>query len=361
MEIREVKIGELGAFTGSETFRRLHPKPITELRAISQANNPGAVPEQTALIYVARDHEVLGFTGLLPWKINPSGIPVFANSCWWVNPEKGRGLAIPLLMKAIEKSNSALFLTETTPKMKTLLEKTGCFEFSQPIEGIRGFFRFYLADWAQKRNPTLHSAILLLKIADAGLNLITSPYRKWFKSSLKNKILNIEKVRKITAPLKTFMEKYGESDFIAKTPEHFEWFQKYPWINESRQKEPYAYPFSHYVNKHELTYFVFRKNKEIKAFAAISYRDNLATIPYLYWDKRYAREAICSLWFILLSNQYDSLVVYHPGIVSYLKKHRAAFLYRKKVIKFTGTTKKVAPWMKEKPVIQDGDGDVIFT
>jgi len=361
METREVKIGELVSFTGSETFRRLHPKPITELRAVSQTNNPGANPEHTALIYVTRDNEVLGFAGLLPWKINPSGIPVFANSCWWVHPEKGRGLAMPLLMKAIEKSNASMFLSESTPEIKALLEKTGFFEFSEPIEGIRGFFRFYFADWAKKRKPEFPGAIPLLTLADAALNGITAPFRWYFRTSFHKKILNIEEVKKMDAPLKEFIRKYGASDFIAKTPDHFEWFQNYPWVIESTKKEPYAYPFTHHVKKYELTCFVFRKNKEIKAFAAISNRDNLARIPYLYLDKKYTPEVIHSIWFILLNRKYDSLVVYHPGIVSYLKKNRAAFLYRKKEMKFAGTTKKITSFLKEKPVIQDGDGDVIFT
>ncbi|NOY96733.1 MAG: hypothetical protein GXO81_10255 [Chlorobi bacterium] len=361
MKIKEIKVGGLASFIESEEYRQLNPKPVTKERAISQFNNPNADSDHTALIYVAAGTELLGFAGLLPRKINRAGIPVFSNTCWWTHPQKGKGLAIPLILKIIEESGSSLYLAESTPGLKSILEKTGKFEFSGPIEGIRGFIRFYFADIFLNRFQQLKYLSGIVSLGDVVLNFLTAPFRFYFQKKFEKGSFETESLDTIGREVEEFINQYSETDFIQKAPEDFEWFKKFPWLTVSTGEKLYDYPFSHVVKQFGLEYFVLKKEGVLKAFVAISNRDNLARIPYIYFDKDDISNVVQSVMSIILKKRCDSLVVFHPGIVEYMKANRMPFLYRKKEIKFTGVTKSLYEYFMAKPYLQDGDGDVVFT
>ncbi len=361
MKIKEIKVEGLASFIESEEYRQLNPKPITKERAISQFNNPNADSDHTALIYVAAGPELLGFAGLLPRKINSAGIPVFSNTCWWAHPQKGKGLAIPLILKIIEESGSSLYLAESTPGLKSILEKTGKFEFSGPIEGVRGFIRFYFADIFLNRFKQLKYLSGIVSLGDVALNFLTTPLRFYFQKKFEKGSFETEPVDTIGREVEEFINQYSETDFIKKAPGDFEWFKKFPWLTVSTGGKLYDYPFSHVVKQFGLEYFVLKKEGVLKAFVAISNRDNLARIPYIYFDKEDISNVVQSVMSIILKKRYDSLVVFHPGIVEYMEANRMPFLYRKKEIKFTGVTKSIYEYFMAKPYLQDGDGDVVFT
>ncbi|MCF6333418.1 MAG: hypothetical protein L3J11_09060 [Draconibacterium sp.] len=361
MEIRELKIGDLISFIESTTYKKLNPKPITELRAISQFNNPDADPRQIALIYVADGTDLLGFAGLLPRKINNTNISVFSNTCWWVHPEKGRGLALPLILRAIEKSNSSLYLAESTPHLKAILEKTDKFQFSEEIHGVRGFIRFYLTDIFSRRYKNWVLLSFLIICLDKILNVITGPIRAFYLNKFEKNSFTIECVQIIDRGLENFINHHATNDFIQKTSASFTWFQKFPWVQVSEKQPPYEYPFSHVVKNFELQYYCVKKEGVLKGFVAISYRDNLAKIPYIYFNKEDISEITQIVMATILKNKYNSVIVFHPEIVEYLNKNKMPFLFRKLETKIVGTTKSVYQFFKQKPFIQDGDGDVIFT
>lgn len=361
MEVREVKIKELIFFVESETFKKLDPKPITFLRAVSQAANPDANPGQTALIYVANGNELLGFAGLLPRKINREDVEVFSNTCWWVHPEKGKGLAIPLILRVIEKSGNHLYLAESTVQLKSILEKTGKFEFSEPISGMRGFMRFYLADLFKTRFPELSWLSFIFRAFDIILNTILYPIRIYFKMKFSGDKLDIEHVDKIDQETENFINENNQNDFIRKSVEAFTWFLEFPWVQVLKTENQVRYPFTHLVKRYSLEYFILKKEKEIKAFVAISHRDNLARIPYLYFEPEYETEVFKTIVSIILEKKYNSMVVFHPGFVKFLNSGKMPFYKRKNEVKFTGVTKELHPYYKKHSYIQDGDGDVVFT
>lgn len=360
MEIREVKIGELVSFVHSNEFERLSPKPITVLRAVSQFHNPDADPAQTALIYVTDGNNLLGFAGLLPRKINHSGVPVFSNTCWWVHPEKGRGLAVPLILKILEKSASSLYLAESTPQLKAILEKTGPFEYFKTVSGVRGFLRFYTTGIFANRYPKLAKLSFLFVWMDSTLNFLAQPYRFLALKILGNNNLEIETTQTIGPKLESFINEHSSTDFIRKTPDSFYWFRDFPWVGVSGGKTV-NYPFTLEVNSYTLEYYTFKFKGEIKAFAAISNRDNLARVPYIYFDKDCMPEVVKAILWIILRKRYDSLLVFQPDLAGFINTHRMPFLFRKKMEKIIGATKPVYRYFLQNPTIQDGDGDVIFT
>jgi hypothetical protein len=100
---------------------------------------------------------------------------------------------------------------------------------------------------------------------------------------------------------------------------------------------------------------------EIKAFAAISNRDNLAKIPFIYFNNNDIKAVTHTLMKLILKKKYDSLLVFHPQVVDFMEQSKMPFYHRKNEIKYSGTTKKIYNIFVQNPTMQDGDGDVIFT
>ncbi len=361
MLIREIKVGELLDFIQSDVFEKLDIKPITDLRAISQFNNPDSKPEDIALIYAVENNELLGFAGLLPRFVNNENTRIFSNSCWWAHPEKGKGIAIPLFYKLVEKANFSLFLSESTTHAKTILEKTGLFGPINQTAGIRGFLRLYLADISLKHFPNKKWLSFLFKILDFLLNLFLIPFRFYFLKKFYKSSFSVEPVSKVENEIEEFIKQNCSSEFVQKTPASFDWFKNYPWLMEREKGKSVNYPFSYLVNKYELNYFVFKQGNEIKAFAAISNRDNLAKIPFIYFNNNDIKAVTHTLLKFVLRKKYDSLLVFHPQIVDFMEQNKMPFYHRKNETKYSGTTKKIYDIFAQKPIMQDGDGDVIFT
>ncbi|MBN2634787.1 MAG: hypothetical protein JXR61_00855 [Prolixibacteraceae bacterium] len=361
MLIKEIKVRDLHGFIKSEEYSRLDIKPITELRALSQINNPDADSDDIALIYVANNNELLGFAGLLPRYINGEKVRIFSNSCWWAHPQKGKGIAIPLLFKLAEKANFNLFLSESPPQIQPILEKSGLFELLRKDRGIRGFIRFYFADIFAKRFKDHQWISKLIVPFDIILNFIFSPLRLFYQIKFGSQSFEIDPVSEIDENIFTFIKEHSKSELVQKTPATFQWFKNYPWVKEDLENEFINYPFTHRVKKYELCYFVLRKENEIKAFVAISNRDNLSKIPYIYFNSCDIREVFYTVMKLILIRKYDSIVVFHPEIIDFIRQNKMPFFRRKKEIKYSGTTKQIYQYFKQKPIIQDGDGDVIFT
>lgn len=361
MQLKEIKVGELLDFIESDEFEKLDIKPITARRAISQYYNPDANPGDLALIYAVEDNKLLSFAGLLPKFVNAENTRIFSNSCWWAHPEKGKGIAIPLFYKLVEKANYSLFLSESTTHAKTILQKTGLFGPINESVGIRGFLRFYVEDIYLKHFPTNKWLSLPFKLLDFLLNLFLIPFRFYFQKKFDKTSFNIEPVLTINKEIDEFITQHSTTEFIQKTPLSFDWFKKYPWVTEKARGKPVNYPFSYLVNKFELNYFVLKKKNEIKAFVAISNRDNLSKIPFVYFNDNDIKGVLHTIMKLAIVKKYDSLVVFHSGIVDFMKHNKMPFYYRKREIKYSGTTKQIYPVFKQKPIMQDGDGDVIFT
>jgi hypothetical protein len=361
VQIREIKVGELLDFIKSDDFEKLDIKPITDLRAISQFNNPDANPEDLALIYAVKNNELLGFAGLLPKFVNNKNTRIYSNSCWWAHPEKGRGIAIPLFYKLLERANFSLFLSESTTHAKTILEKTGLFGPIHENIGIRGFLRFYLADISQNHFPNNQWVSIPFKVFDYVLNCLLIPFRIYYLKKFDKTSFVVEPVSKVDTEIEDFIKQNCTSEFVQKTPASFDWFKNYPWLTETGNGKHINYPFSYTTKKFELNYYIFKQGKEIKAFVAISNRDNLAKIPFIYFNNTDIKAVTHRLVLLILKKKYDSVIVFHPQIVDFMEQNRMPFYYRKKEIKYSGTTKQIYNIFEQKSVMQDGDGDVIFT
>ena len=361
MQITEVKVGELIDFIESEQYKQFSPKPITGLRAISQYHNPDARVDDTALIIAHENTHVLGFVGLLSRNTNDSNRHVFSNTCWWVKPEEGKSIGLPLFLMALKKCDSQMYLADCTSHTKLILEKTGYFRFPEPQQGIRGFLRFYIADLFAKKYKNLQSVKSILTWVDAVFNFCWSPVRFYLLKKYQKNQLDFKLIEDIDEETERFIKAHSQHEFIGKSSAFFEWVRKYPWIKESAAEEPYEYPFTHLVTRYSLEYFVLMKGGELKAFVTFSVRDNLVKIPFVYFDEENLPEVMQFICWHVLKKKYDSMVVFHPVIVQFMEANKMPFIYRKNEQKITGASEPLNLVFSEKPFLQDGDGDFVFS
>lgn len=360
MQITEVKIGELLDFIKSETFQLFSPKPITDLRATSQFYNPDARPDDVALIIAHENNEVIAFAGLLPRLSNISGMRVFSNTCWWADPQKGKGIALPLLFAALKKCESKIYLNDSTPHSQKILAKTGYFKFPEPPKGIRGTLRFYFADLLIKRIPKLKPIKFLFCFGDWCFNLLWSPMGIWNKNQYKKKLPEYEEVSRIDEATGFFIKKHSEKELVIKSAAVLNWMRDYPWVMDVSGTSLPDYSFSYRVKKYELHYFKLTQNGKIKAFVAISVKDNMARLPFFYCENDFTGKAAIFIFWYVLNEKYDSLLVFCPEIIELMNKQKL-FIYKHESTRITGFTNTLFNHINAEPVLCDGDGDVVFT
>lgn len=358
MIIREITVGELPGFVTSEEYRRLEPKPVTEERAVSQFHNPRANPADTALVYAVEGDDLLGFVGLLPDFIqgNPL-LPASSNTGWWVHPEKGRSVAMLLFARAFQRCNRRMFLTDATLRSKEILQRTGWFHFSEPVEGVKVILRFYFGNFLRKRSASR----LLVDMADLADLLLNGLLSFWPRRFPGAEAFQVTEACAKDEKVAQFIRQHNQNELVARGARELEWILQYPWLQTGDPSGTVHYPFSHYTKSFRQQLLAVTRSGRLEGVALLSVRDNHASLPCFYALPETRSRVQAVLLQYLLAQKADSLTVFHPAWVSFLKTSKIKALYRKKLVRYSAVSGELLPLREKFPVLQDGDGDVIFT
>lgn len=365
MQIAEIKVADLPDFVKSELWQQLTTKPITVLRAISQYQNPRADPNDIALIFAHENNELIGLAGLLPEFINGQpGKKASSNTCWWVHPEKGKQLAFPLFMKAFAVCGQRMYMTDCTPHTLSILKKTNWFDIPDIAPGIRGFLKFNLYDLIPAKFPSTRKLKPFLKLADQTFNFLIVPYKKLLWSRVMRTLPKAEYLYSLDHELHTFIEDHSQNEFIRRTGKDLEWILKFPWIigsNSDQTKTPVEYPFSHIVGSFEQYFVKITSSNQTIGLLLISVKDGLMKVPYAYFDEKYARNMLKVIYQQALLKNAVTLTVFNPVLVNMMDSVVHPFIFRKKIKRLVAISKKLFDDYQKYPLIQDGDGDIVFT
>lgn len=358
MKIREITVGELPGFIGSDDYAKLNPRPITPFRAMSQFNNPHARKEDVALVYAAENNTLIAFAGLLPHAAASVLEPVFSNSGWWVHPAMGRQMGLPLFLKALQLCNQRMFFTDSPQYTKDILEKTGLFTYFPPKTGIRFFLRFYLGKWIKRKKPALSP---VFSLADGILNAF---FALRFPLLRKNKIpdqYSVRSMTQLTAEYDEFIENHAAGAYLKQDRQKLNWIVSHPWIASNTAESVDSYPFSSRADFFKQEFLAIRKGDEIKALLLLSVRDHHASIPFIYAEKEHLPQIAGIIWNKTVTEQACSLIVFHQDLGAALKKAGHFWLFKKNFIRFSGYSKQLHSIFGGDGYFQDGDGDAAFT
>lgn len=361
MNIRTITVGDLPDFVRSEEFALLEPSPVTPLRAVSQFKNPNARPDDVALVFAAENNTLLAFAGILPHTAQRAEDPVFSNSGWWVHPEKGRKLGIPVLLKAFQLCNRRMFLTDCTAHTKSILEKTNLFHFVPPVTGSRFFLRFYNGSLLRRKGkkglmPFLFSWLDKLFNVPLSVWTLSVQNRKQYSE------FSLNVVKLLGTEHAAFINKNRGKSFLQQDAGKLNWVVQNPWVTTEKQKTAGDYPFTHKVEQFKQEFLEIRREKKLVAILLLSVRDNHASVPFFYFEKETLNQVAQLLLRYLFSIKADSLLVYNPELEKALRKSRRIWVYRKKVVRYAGYSKEIEALFAENGYFfQDGEADVVFT
>lgn len=387
MQILEITIGELDDFTKGELWQQLEPKPITPLRAVSQSKNPRAKADDVALIIAYEGKTLAGLAGILPDTVNGlSDQRASSNTCWWVNGDKGRKLALPLFMKAFVLCGQRMFLTDMTPHTRSILEKTNWFEFPSVDYGMRGFLKFNLHEILPAKRPSLQKLTPLIRLCDLALNLLISPLRylnrKRFgvkngkvagqpgkavfnrSSSFEHKNIKIEIRDSLNQELHAFMKQHSCHEFIRRSTPEIEWIVRHPWIKTQQEATPadaYNYPFSHIAGHFEQYFLHLSTDEKTSGLLLISIRDGHMKVPYAWFDEKNAELILQQIYHQALQKNTITLTLFRPSLVKAMHSAPHPFVFKKPIRRLVAISRELSELYHRYPDLQDGDGDVAFT
>ena len=365
MQIVEIRVSELSGFVGGKLWQNCSPKPITALRAVSQAQNPRANPDDIALIVAIENDSLLGLVGLLPDLIN--GNPsekAHSNSGWWAHPEKGKHLAVPLFMKAFSVCNQRMFMTDCTPHTMQILEKTNWFDFPENQDGRRGFLKFNFHEILPVKIPATRKISSVLKLSDQILNALLVPLRKITSAKFLKSGIHCERVDSISPEVALFLETHSKNEFTRRSAADLNWILRCPWIigkNQQNQASPVDYPFSYLTETFSQELFQLSENGKITGFLFVSIRDGHMKIPYVYFDDQHTAQVLQEIYRLAILKMVSTITIFNRRLVLQMDSAAHPFLFRKKIKRLMAISKQLSDKMEKYPEFQDGDGDIVFT
>ena len=365
MQITEIKVGGLIDFVEGNLWQNLSPKPITLLRAISQSKNPRANADDVALIIAYEESRLLGLVGLLPDFIHgEASRPACSNSCWWVDPQKGKHLAVPLFLKAFALCNQRMFMTDCTPHTLQILVRTNLFYFPETQSGMRGFLKFNLHEVVPSKYPSTGKIKNLLKLGDYCLNTLLLPYLKLKQNRFRENECEVEYPSVLNEELHHFIDVHSQDEFILRSGFDLEWIIQNPWIKQIDNEKTAAveeYPFSHLVKQFKQYFVKVTDSGQTIGLLFISLRDGHLKVPYSYYNENHKQQIIKVIYRECLLQKAVTLTVFSPEIVKRMNTDPHPFVFRKRIKQLIAVSKQLSDSYQKYPALQDGDGDIVFT
>ena len=360
MNIIEVSVGELTDFINSAAYNRLDIKPITPQRAVSQSKNPDALKGDLALVYASENNSLLSFAGLIPARLNHSGIVASSNSGWWVNPDKGKTMGLPVFLRAFHGCGRKMFLTDCSAYTKEILEKTGYFEFFPPVIGKRWFLRFYTARILNRKdcNPL---AVNMMKGIDHLANLVKKPWDLTFAYPGDRMDEEILQTGRLENNVEAFIDANSGNFFIRQDINRLNWMVGNPWVTTDPCSHAVKYPFTTVVENFLQYFLVIRKKGVLKAVVLLSVRDNHVSVPFYYGPEEGMAETAMILRSHILSLHANSLIVYHAALIRAFDRIKLPAYYSTHLVRHAGYSKELSIRPSGAGLFQDGEADVVFT
>jgi len=298
--------------------------------------------------------------GLLPdWIAGDSSLTASSNSGWWAHPVKGRHLALPVFARAFKCCNQRMFLTDCNSGSRKILEKTGWFQFREPVAGMKVVFRFYLRQIAGHRYGT-GIVSSLAGVADHVLNRWGIPLIHIFRRGRTKTSLTVSLAPEIDSRLGRFIEDHHKTEFAARSAAELNWILQNKWL-ETGNTPPVNYPFSHKVKRFEQMIPVVEREGKLAGLAIVNIREGHATVPCFY---ALPGEEL-SVWEALIGKltefKINTLTSYREEFTNFIRKGKIAFLLIRQVERHVAVSVDLLSLFRSHPTLQDGDGDCIFT
>ena len=371
MILRHIKISELEAFCSESQFVSWKNLPITPARAKSQALNPEALPDDTALIIAVDEAkgDLLAFAGALPARMNSAGDKRFAwNSCWWTGGDTGAEASMKVFVSFLKIWEQQVAFSDMTEKTFRIISNMGfchCMERDGYLLGLRpGMFNRTRNALLKKKQNTILPALLHY----SGFTVLAEVFSFLVYNFPQNTLASFTEVAKpvrLNFPGREeleFMKSSGTKNIMIPGEEDLHmplWL-----IHPSEVTAPLyqRYYFSSFAYDLSVFWLRWKSENGIEALVMLSLRDGILKTLYVYCSENFQNEFPGSfIHYCLSNNRIDSIVTAQPLITEYIANNRIYMAYRRKFKRYSAVSNKLMKYFDGEPVLQDGDGDYRFT
>ena len=151
-------------------------------------------------------------------------------------------------------------------------------------------------------------------------------------------------------------------EMIRRGEAEFDWIRDYPWIMQGKPDDnTRRYNFSSVARRFEHRRIRLSEGDSVRAFLIITMRDNHLKVPYLYYDKKSLPDVMDFLLHYTISSHARYISVFHEELAESLLKYKSPMIWKKRIIRYTAISKELAGMLPETYILQDGDGDSVFT
>ncbi len=359
MKFQEIKVGALENFINSTLYKNSKNIPITKQRAISQLHNPRADKEDIALIIAINEtEEILGFIGSLPDYFSKTKTKVYWNSCWWIDPKKGKHTAIPLFLIFLKTSNNKVMFRDMTEKTKQIIRKLNKFITVKNLDGYRYFLKLQSSVIIPKKIPALRSLKPFLKLVDFMVNTFLV-----FKKTTSTKNIICIYSKNIDDEIVTFIQKLNKKELFKREKKELEWILNYPWVlkNSLKSNAQYYYFTDTSISFDASLIKVYKKKTELIAVLFLTNNKGLVKIPYVYFELENIRFIVQAIYQYLYNQKAVSFLTYNKHLNDFIQKNRNPFWYKKQDNRTFTISKSLQKEVGFDFDFQDGEGDFVFT
>jgi len=346
---------ELKGFTRSDEFKNLSFAPISELREISQIQNPRA-KEEDVLLFLAYDDSIFaGYLGMLPDDIAVNSKEKFhfgwLSTLYVSEKHRGKQIAQKLLFAAEEAYHKNLMITEFTPSAGRLYNKIGLFEYLTPKNAIRYYYKSNLAELLPSKKTIFENNKIWLRRLDNFANLFI-PYL----GKGKNHIYKITKSP--DEKLEKFINHKKKNPF-GRSLHEFQWIMGFPWLSK-KNKQP-NYLFSSYSKDYEMFWVAVYHNQEIISTMLCSIRNSHLKVLYYFGSLDSITEILPK---IIKKYKVKMMTIYDDELNTIIKKNKSPRAIYKRPLERQYMIHKDFKERIGKDFsfeFKDGDGDFSFT
>ena len=356
----------LTEFLSTDEYRHMPYLPISRHRAESHLHNPRLDADDILLILAYENDDMLGYLGILPDHIYPSGqqLQYGCLSCLWITPAgRGKGLGSILLKKGVEAWGGLAMLSDYVPRTAKIYQRAGV--FNPPIQktGIRLYIRMDMAYILPPKKKIFLKMKPLLKLGDRLSNLFLDI--RFVATPKLNPNISIEYIDQIDDECVNFISPFLKHQLIRRGREELNWMLDYPWVLSGRNpdQESRRYYFSS-VDASFRYHCVKVRQKEgpMIGFLMFMERNKHLKLPYAYFQNENIDLIVKVIEHLIQVWRVNTFTTFSPNLVEYWTTHKAIGLYKKTVernyILSNGLAQKLS---NEDFDIMDGDLDDGFT
>jgi len=367
MEIRRLNKKELEQFIDSDEFHSMPVIPITKHKALSYLSNPRASDDDILLLLALEDNRMVGYLSILADFLydRDTVYKVGWLSAFWVDPSMRRkGIAGKLLSEALDAWNNHILVGDWVPNSFGVYQKSGAFIDPFTREGIQANLRFNLRGKLPFKKTFFVKLILIT--ADGVLNVFNSLRLYCHRLGYRNAYPPCEKTDTIDDESANFMSQWKDSEMFRRTEKDLNWILNYPWVLEKSPEYPTPekrFHFSSVCKEFRNEVIKLRNSQnEMVALLMLTIRNKSLQIPYLYYHPDQVETVARFIYRYMYDKKIRGVTLFDTRLSEFILRNRTPFISKRKVKRPYIITKNLAEKLTDNGrIIQDGDGELVFT